>query len=171
MAFEIILIDKKMFNLKKFNAMTTLVKSNENGRSGLFPEFPSLFDDFFTRDLLDLGARRAAGLPAVNVKETETSYNLEVNVPGMDKKDFKIEIKNHTLIITGQKEDKKEEKKEEGKYLRQEFGFQSFTRSFTLPEDSVDSDNIKANYKDGILYVTVPKKEKAKERAKQIEIG
>lgn len=151
--------------------MTTLVKSNGNGRTAFFPEFPSLFDDFFTRDLMNADLRRSAGLPAVNVKETENNFELEVSVPGMDKKNFKIELKHSTLVISGIKEEKNEEKKEEGKYVRREFSSQSFTRSFTLPEESVDSENIKANYKDGILHVSIPKREKVKETVKRIEIG
>lgn len=151
--------------------MTTLVKSTGNGRTGFFPEFPSLFDDFFTRDLISSDSKRNSSLPAVNVKENDSSYNLEVSVPGMDKKDFKIELKNNMLIISGKKEEKHEEKNENGKYVRKEFGFHSFTRSFTLPEDSVDAENISASYKEGILYLEIPKKEKEKPKSKEISIS
>ncbi|MCE3225648.1 MAG: heat-shock protein [Bacteroidetes bacterium] len=139
--------------------MTTLVKSNGHGRH-FFPEFPSLFDDFFTRDMINFAKPTNNHLPAVNVKETDKAYSIEVAVPGMDKKDFKIELKNNLLVISAKKENKQEEKSEDGKYVRKEFGFQSFTRSFTLPEKSVEGENISANYTDGILNITIPKKEK-----------
>lgn len=149
--------------------MTTLVKSNGNGRNMFFPEFPSLFDDFFTRDFVNFESKHNKLLPAVNVKETESAFELEVAAPGMDKNDFKIEVKNNTLIISAQKENKQEEKNENGKYVRREFAFQSFTRTFTLPEKSVDDNNVSAQYKDGILNISIPKKEKV-ESVKQIEI-
>jgi HSP20 family protein len=89
----------------------------------------------------------------------------------MDKKDFKLEVKNGTLVISAQKENKSEEKDNEGRYVRREFGYQSFTRSFTLPEDHVDTENISAQYKEGVLCVTVLKKEQEKHKPKQIEIS
>ncbi|MBA3664797.1 MAG: Hsp20/alpha crystallin family protein [Bacteroidetes bacterium] len=151
--------------------MTTLVKSNGLGRQGLFPEFPDFFDDLFTKDLFHPAGKLSGVLPAVNVKDTEQNFILEVAVPGMDKKDFKVEFKKNMLVISARKENQSEEKDKEGKYVRKEFGYQSFTRSFTLPEDMVDGDNISANYKDGILNVTIPKKEREKTRSKEIEIG
>ncbi|MGZ3900880.1 MAG: Hsp20/alpha crystallin family protein [Bacteroidia bacterium] len=149
--------------------MTTLVKSNGMGRPGFFPEFPDLFDDLFTKGLFTPGAKPTGGMPAVNIKETDLNYLLEVAVPGMDKKDFKIELKNNMLVISAKKENMQEEKDKEGRYVRKEFGFQSFTRSFTLPENTVDAENITANCKDGILNVLIPKKEA--EKAKAIEIS
>ena len=110
-------------------------------------------------------------MPAVNVREADKNYLLEVAVPGMDKKDCKIELKNNILVISAQKENKQEEKDNEGRYVRKEFGFQSFTRSFTLPEDSVDAENISAAYCDGILKVTIPKKEPEKAQTKEIQIS
>ena len=149
--------------------MTTLVKSNGTHRNGLFPEFPALFDDLFTKDFFgaNIIANRNTTLPAVNVKESDLSYNVEVAVPGMDKKDFKVELKDNTLVISASKENNAEEKHENGRYVRKEFGYQSFTRSFTLPQNNVESQNISASYKDGILNITVPKKA---ETTRQIEI-
>lgn len=150
--------------------MSTLVKSNGMGRRGFFPEFPDLFDDFFTKSLFSPVDKSMGAMPAVNVKETDKEFTLEVAVPGMDKKDFNLEIKNGMLIISAQKENKHEEKDKEGRYVRREFGYQSFTRSFTLPEDHVDVDNIDANYRDGILCVSIPKKEEEKAKPKTIQI-
>ena len=154
--------------------MTSLIKFNSNGNKVMFPEFPSLFDDFLTRDIFNLPTRgvfKGESVPAVNVKETDTAFELEMAVPGMDKKDFKIELDGDTLIISAQHENKTEEKSEDGKYSRKEFSYQSFKRAFHLPESSVNEDEISANYKDGILHISVPKKEPVKPRmSKQILI-
>jgi HSP20 family protein len=149
--------------------MKTLVRTNGN----LFPAIPSLLNDFFTDDWFNssLGNWRSSGttLPAVNVMETNDDFRIEVAAPGMKRDDFKVELDNHVLTISSQREDKHEEK-EEG-YTRREFNYQSFQRSFTLPADKVDGENISARYEDGILHVTVPKKENAKVKpAKQIAV-
>ncbi len=154
--------------------MKSVMKWNGNGNNHLFPEFPSLFDDFLTRDLFQLPFRAVSNVnsvPAVNVKETDTAFELEMAAPGMEKKDFKVELEQDTLVISVQKENKTEKNSEDGKYSRKEFSYQSFSRSFNLPEDLVKADEISANYKDGILHIMVPKKEPAKPKLlKQISI-
>lgn len=95
--------------------------------------------------------------PAVNIVENEANFTLEVAAPGLQKEDFKIEVKNDQLTVWTDIKAKEDAKK----YSRQEFGFGNFKRSFTLPE-TVDSENISAKYTDGILYVAIPKLEKAK---------
>lgn len=154
--------------------MKSLVKWNGNGDNLMFPEVPSLFDDFLTRDFFSFPMRTAfsgSSVPAVNVKETGTAFELEMAAPGMEKKDFKVELDQNTLVISAQKENKTEEKNEDGKYSRKEFSYQSFRRTFHLPEDLVQADGINANYKDGILHIMVPKKEPAKPKLlKQISI-
>ena len=154
--------------------MNSLIKLNGNGKNLLFPEFPSLFDDFITRDFFNLPTRRsvnAQSLPAVNIKETDSAFELEVAAPGMDKKDFKVALEQNMLVISAQQENKTEEKSEDGKYSRQEFSYQSFTREFQLPENSVNEDEIKASYKDGILHVVAPKKEPKPRLLKQIAVA
>lgn len=156
--------------------MKSLVKVNSNGNNLMFPEFPSLFDDFLTRDLFNLPFRGAAfnshSTPAVNVKETDTAFELEMAAPGMEKKDFKVELEQDTLVISAEKENKTEEKGEDGKYSRKEFSYQSFKRAFHLPKESVMDNEICANYKDGILHILVPKKEPAKPKiTRQISIA
>jgi HSP20 family protein len=142
--------------------MNNLVKSNGNIRNAFFSELPALFDDLFVKDLFHLQpSKHSNHLPAVNVKDTTKAYEIEVVAPGMEKKDFKVEVKDNTLFISAKKENNTEEKDKEDRYVRKEFGFYSFTRSFVLPQDTVDSGNISAAYKDGILNITVPKKEKA----------
>ena len=152
--------------------MKSLVKSNGT----LFPTIPSLFDDFFTRDWLDssLGNWRESGasLPAVNVMETNDDFRIEVAAPGMKRSDFKVELDNNVLTISSQREDKNEQKDGNGNYTRREFSYQSFQRSFALPENKVLGDKISARYVDGILHVVVPKSEDAKVKpAKQIAVA
>ena len=125
--------------------------------------FPSLFDDFF-RPWTDLfeGSRlmgRGANLPAVNIVENGNEYKVTVAAPGLKSEDFKIDVENNVITISAEKEDKMEEKDE--RYTRREYNYTSFSRSFTLPDD-VRQDNIEANYKDGVLNLSLPKKEEAR---------
>jgi HSP20 family protein len=143
-----------------------LVRYNQD----LLPAFSSMFDNIFGRDLMEPFMRPDATVPAVNIKETEKEFLVEVAAPGMKKEDFHIEIENHRLKISSKKEQTKEEKDEEGKYTRREFRFMSFQRAFELPEN-IDADKIKAIYKDGILVLNVPKKEMTVKKAKTIQIG
>ena len=151
--------------------MKTLVRQNAT----LFPSLPSILEDFFNRDWADssLANRNySATLPAVNVKETNENYIIEVAAPGMKRAEFKVELDNNVLTISSQHEDKQEEQDETRNYTRREFNYQSFQRSFTLPENKVEGDKISARYVDGILHITVPKKDEAKVKPiKQIAIG
>jgi HSP20 family protein len=92
--------------------------------------------------------------PAVNIKETENSFILELGAPGYEKEDFKIEVENGLLSIQAEK--KQETKEEKDNYSRKEFSYQSFQRSFNLSEQ-IDEEDIKANYKNGILYIELGK--------------
>jgi HSP20 family protein len=98
--------------------------------------------------------RLGVSVPSVNVTETAKEYKLEVAAPGLERKDFKIEVENHTLCISAEKEEEKKEK--EGEFTRREYSFNSFSRSFTLPEDVKEND-IDAKYENGVLKVLVPK--------------
>lgn len=152
--------------------MKSLVRSNGNS----YPTIPALFSDFFTRDWLDstLGSGRSWGntLPRVNVKDTQDNVLIEVAAPGMKRDNFKVEIDNNVLTVSSHTEDTKEEKDDQGNYTRREFSYQSFQRSFTLPENQVKADKVSAKYVDGILHITIPKTEAAKTRsARQITIS
>lgn len=108
-------------------------------------------------------------MPAVNISENEDSFMLEMAAPGMQKSDFKINLDNNVLTLSSEKQDEKEENNEN--FSRKEFNYSSFSRSFTLPK-SIDFDKIKADYKDGILKVSLPKREDAKVALnRQIEIA
>jgi HSP20 family protein len=132
---------------------------------------PSLIDEFFGRDLMDsiFSERTGVSTPAINVIENTDDFRIEVAAPGLDKKDFKIDLDNNVLTISSEKELKNEEK--EGRFMRREFSYSSFTRSFSLPE-AVDAEKIKASHKDGILRISIPKREEAKRKPpKQIAIS
>lgn len=108
---------------------------------------------FFDSDWLKLAA--APAMPAVNIKETEKEFMLELAAPGMTKNDFEVTIDNGILTITAEKEVTKEEK--ELNYTRREFNFTNFTRSFTLPEN-INEEKIVANYEEGVLKLHLNKK-------------
>ena len=132
---------------------------------------PSFIDDFFGRDWMDSVFSDQTGIstPAVNVKESNDDFFIEVAAPGLEKNDFKINLDNNVLTISSEKEFRNEDK-EGARYMRREFSYTSFSRSFSLPE-AVDAEKIKAKHKDGILMISIPKKEEAKRKPpKQIAI-
>ncbi|HTA83326.1 MAG TPA: Hsp20/alpha crystallin family protein [Bacteroidia bacterium] len=152
--------------------MKTLVRSNRS----LLPEFPSLLDDLFTRDIYNWSVDKQltgnSTVPSVNIMENEKNFEVEVAAPGLDKNNFKVELDNDMLMISAHRETRNEEKNKEGNYTRREFSYESFQRSFQLPEDLVEKDKISASYRDGILHITIPKSVRAKVKSSRIiEIG
>jgi HSP20 family protein len=137
-------------------------------------QIPTLFDHFLASDLFDWSNRHFSStettLPSVNIKESTDEFEVELAAPGFVKNDFNIELNNDLLTISSEK--KVENETNEGQqFARREFSYQSFSRSFTLP-NTADGDKIKARYENGILRVSIPKKEEAKPRpAKQIAIA
>jgi len=137
-------------------------------------QFPTLFDRFFENDLFDWSNRNYSTtdttLPSVNIKESADEFEVELAAPGFVKTDFSIELNHDFLTISSEK--KVENETREGQqFARREFSYQSFSRSFTLP-NTADSEKIKAKYDNGILRVSIPKKEEAKPKpAKQIAIS
>ena len=139
----------------------------------MFPTIPSFIDNFFSRDLMDWNNSNFSStnstLPAVNIRENEESFQIEVAAPGLAKENFKVNLDKNLLTISSELLHEKEENVK--KYSRHEFSYQSFQRSFTLPEPAVEGDKITAKYADGILYVTLPKREETKPKpARNIEI-
>lgn len=125
------------------------------------PWFSSFFDDLFTPNWVgELRNRKDFGVsvPAVNIKETKENFHVELAVPGKKKEDFNIEIDHDILTISSEEKKEHEEKDEEGRYTRREFGYSSFKRAFTLPEN-IDAKNINAKYEEGILKIDLPKKD------------
>ena len=127
--------------------------------SGLFNSFWG--DDFLTNEY-------AQFVPAVNIAEEEANYSVELSAPGFEKNDFKIEVKDGVLTVSGKHETEKEVK--EKNFTRKEFNYGSFQRSFTLNEQ-INEEAIDAKYENGILKLTLPKKEEVKKAAKEIKIA
>lgn len=125
------------------------------------------FDDLFNVGMPEMRRRNLADaestLPRVNVREDENQYSVEMAAPGMNKEDFNIELDDNVLTISSEQKTEKGGDEEKG-YTSREFSYTSFQRSFTLPEIA-DSEKINASYDNGILRLTIPKKEKEKAKA------
>ena len=134
---------------------------------------PSMFDNWFDNDLFNWeynNHQAEATLPAVNIKENADAFKVEMAVPGFDKKDFKINLDHNVLTIASEKKVENEHKNGE-RYTCREYSYQSFCRSFTLPE-AANGDKISAKYENGILNVEIPKREEAKPKPmRQIAIA
>jgi HSP20 family protein len=129
--------------------------------------FPTLYDDFFKpwNDWFDNGGiytGKVMTVPAVNIAESKDDYQISVAAPGMKKNDFNISVEGNILTISSEKEENKEEK--DDRHTRREYNYSSFSRSFTLP-DEVVQDKIDASYVEGVLKLSLPKKEEAKKVA------
>ncbi|WP_423149224.1 Hsp20/alpha crystallin family protein [Rubrolithibacter danxiaensis] len=143
--------------LVKFNNGT-----NGNALSPWYNDiFESLFNDSFVSD------RLTSRVPAVNIAETENEFHIELAAPGLKKEDFKINLEKHVLSISAEK--KTENTEQNKKYNRREYSYNSFVRSFTLP-DTIDHANIEAEYVDGVLKINVAKKEEAKNLTREIAV-
>lgn len=140
----------------------SLVKFNSNrwpwnyGLTEFFERGNGFDNDFFNLE---------KSLPAMNVKEHEHDFEIELASPGFDKKDFEITMKDDVLEVSAQKS--KEEEEKEDDYTRKEFNYRSFRRSLQLPKTVDDSKDIKATYKNGILKLHLMKKEEFKQKAKR----
>jgi HSP20 family protein len=129
--------------------------------------FPSIIDELFKPDWLGGIQNFSATLPAVNIKESDIDFAIELAAPGKSKEDFNIEIDHNVLTISSDEKIEKEEKENGSKYTRREFSYTSFRRAFTLPE-TVNSENINATYENGILLVALPKREEALPKPKRL---
>lgn len=142
----------------------------------LTSSMPSLLNDFFADDFFRLpfmsSRFQGATLPSVNIRETDDAFQIEVAVPGMKREDFKVELDNNTLRISSERQNQSESNGKDNTYLRREFSYEAFERTFELREDYVEGDKIQARYADGILQINVPKKEQVRRKAaRQIKIG
>ena len=135
--------------------------------------FPTFFDDFFKPwnewfDNENNFLSRQVRMPSVNITENKDQYNVSLAVPGMKKDDFKIDVDGNMLTISCEKDETKEEK--DKRYTRKEYSYSSFSRSFTLP-DEVNREKIDARYEEGLLKISLPRKEEVKKfAAKQIAV-
>jgi HSP20 family protein len=141
----------------------TLVKFNNGQKNAV--RFSDVFDSLINDSILN--DRFVTKTPAVNIAETENEFDIELAVPGLKKEDFKINLDKNVLSVSAEK---KVENVEEGKkYSKREYSYNSFIRSFTLPE-SADYSKINAEYADGILKLSVAKKEEAKFQSREIAV-
>ncbi len=131
---------------------------------------PSIFEDLLKEGRIDAtNNKHVANL--INIVENENEFELQILAPGFTKKSFTIELEKNTLLVTGTTEKvEANDEKETLKFTRKEFMVRDFKRSFTLPE-TIDVDAIKANYENGILAVTLPKKEEVAVTKKMVEIS
>lgn len=134
---------------------------------------PSIFEDFFKpwNEWFDSGHiwNRTMKVPAVNITDNKENYLISLAIPGMEKKDFNIDIEGNMLTVSCEKEETKEEK--DKAYSRKEYNYNSFSRSFNLPEEVIQ-EQINAVYDNGILNITLPKKllQKKTGNGKHIEV-
>ena len=128
--------------------MKTLVRN--------YDSFPALFNELLNNSGVATNPKPA---PSANIKESEEAFEIELALPGFKKEDFKIEVQDKSLTVSS--ESKKENEDSNENYIRKEFSFNSFSRSFRLPR-TVDSEQIVAEFENGILTLTLPKREEAK---------
>jgi HSP20 family protein len=131
--------------------------------------FSPFLSNFFDDEFFPVMPTRQGTVPAVNIREDEKNFTLELAVPGIDKKDLKIDISEDVLTVSSETKNESEESNDG--YKRKEFSFTSFCRSFYIPEN-VNRDKIGASYKDGILSVELPKQEEEKNKiTRQVKIS
>ena len=140
----------------------TLLK--RNGRSNITP---SIWDTFFNTDVFNGNSQNFVNtgnsMPAVNIKETPERFLVEMAAPGMEKKDFKIQLDGSNLTISSERQNDFEET-DWGNYNTKEFSYQSFYRTFHLPKEVVNADKIQAKYENGLLRLEIPKHDEAKQK-------
>jgi HSP20 family protein len=116
-------------------------------------------DTLFNTTLADaMGTDFTVSSPSVNIVEDDKQYVMQLAAPGLQKTDFNINIENDYLVISTEKKTEKEETSNNGKFTRREFNYSSFKRSFPL-DDKINVEGISANYENGVLHITLPKKE------------
>lgn len=130
----------------------------------ILSDFPALFSSFFDDDWFDSDSQWLSRVPATNIKEEQDAFSIEMAVPGMSKKDFHINVENGMLTVSSEKEDESKEDKKH--YRRREYNYRSFSRSFSLPE-TVKAEDIRAKYEDGLLKLSIPKKDEVKKAPKK----
>ena len=143
----------------------TLVKFNNKRNNALMPGFNDVFESIFNDTFFN--DRMVTRVPAVNISETENSYHVELAAPGLKKDEFKLNLEGNQLTISVEQSADHENNRKN--YSKREYSYNSFVRSFTLPE-SADYSSIDANYTDGVLRIDIAKREEAKTVRRQIEI-
>ena len=136
-------------------------------------DFDRYFESFFGDSILAPAARMLNQLPAVDIKETENAYILDMDLPGYDEKNIEVHVDGSSLTIASKQEEARDVKKEEenqGTYILRERRVNSFSRSFKLPENA-DPEAVSASFKNGILRLQIKKRSEAQKRAIQINVA
>ncbi len=131
------------------------------------PSMSEVMDNMLDRNFNTGFEKNCGCVPATNILEKEEGFEIQLAVPGMKKEDFKLEMEEDVLSVIYEK--KEEEKKAGEEYLQREFDMDEFTRSFSIPK-TADVESIKARYDAGILYISVPKQDKAR-LSKEIKVS
>jgi len=152
--------DQHYSTIKKFITMSVKSLARTNGLSSVLSDFLEPWGEWFQNGFAD----KSLTLPAVNITETDKEYKLSLAAPGLDKKDFNVDVDGNLLTISAEKEKSAEEK--DKNYTRKEYNYSSFSRCFTLPEE-VSKEKIDASYQDGVLNLVLPKNEKATNNKKK----
>lgn len=150
--------------------MNLTLNRKNGGAPSLFSDWldsSSFFNPMFgNMDEMLMPRKIGVTMPSVNIRETEKDYVLELAAPGFDRKDFTVELENNLLTIAAEKKEEKEDA-----YSRREFSYTSFSRSFQLPENTTD-DKVDARYENGVLLLSIPKKEvQPPKQKKQIKVA
>jgi HSP20 family protein len=145
--------------------MRTLVKT----QCGAPANNRFFFDDFFGKEFFKTDFVKSN--PAVNVKEDESQYSLELAAPGLQKEDFKVELQEGVLAVSAERKTETTEGDSKSNYTRKEFSYHSFKRSFSLDTETIDAESIAARYENGVLHVSIPKKAKVEEEKKSKTIS
>ena len=146
--------------------MSALTKRGSMGLPSVFDDFFKPWNEWFSKDENFWG--RSLSMPSVNITEDEGGYNVSLAAPGLKRDDFKIDISGNMITISSEKEENKEEK--EKKFTRREYNYSSFSRSFNLPEE-VNKEGIEAKYADGVLNISLPKKEELRKNNERKQIA
>jgi HSP20 family protein len=157
--------------------MTTGMIKKENGNASMPSSFSGLVDQFFQKNLnrffedefWGFNGLTKRNLVPVNLRETDVAYEMELVAPGLKKEDFKINVNDDLLTISYDRREENNTTDPNDRWLRREYNISSFSRSFNL-DDTLDANKITAKYNDGILQLTLPRKEGAKKVSRNIEI-
>lgn len=143
----------------------TLVKFNPKSTNSLMPDFNDVFDSIFNDTFFS--DRMTTKVPAANISESADQFHVELTAPGLKKEDFRLKLERDVLSISV--DQVHEDQQHARNYAKREYSYNSFVRSFTLPE-MADQNGIEAKYTDGVLCIDIPKREEAKVQFRQIEI-
>lgn len=148
------------------HAMNPFDKKSWNTHRSSVPWGRSV-DRFLRNNFVDLWDGPVETTPSINIREEKDKYIVDMAAPGLKKEDFRIDLEGHQLTISCEKEEESNDNREN--FSRREYSYTSFSRSLTLPENA-DSEAVNAKYTDGILSLTIPKKEVQREGAKNIRV-